>query len=151
MELSHLMIGEGRGSRYRERGGGEGVDNVISLISRGREGRGGGEREREAGEGIGDDIVFAGSVTDVGGELGDVGKLALLTCVPGRGDAVKGGNEMLVVGEDVETAAFKEKAEVANGGEDSEELHVEGGCEFMAEEGKGPMRASVRGLRIPVA
>ena len=82
-------------------------------------------------------------MTDVSGELRDVGKLTLLVGGPGRGDAVKGGDERLVVGEDAETAAFKEKAEVANGREDSEELLVEGGVpclsgsEFVAEEGKG--------------
>ena len=48
--------------------------------------------ERGAGEGIGDNVVFAGSVTDVSGELGDVGKLALLAGGPGRGDVVKGGD-----------------------------------------------------------
>ena len=35
---------------------------------------------------------------------------------PGRGDAVKGSDERLVISEDAETAAFKEKAEVTNGG-----------------------------------
>ena len=76
MELSHLMIREGRGGGYRERGGGESID---------------------------DNIVFASGVTNVGGEFGDVGKLALLAGGPGRGDAVKGSNERLVVSEDAET------------------------------------------------
>ena len=38
LELSHLMIGEGRGGRHRERGGGDSGDDVIILIPRGRGG-----------------------------------------------------------------------------------------------------------------
>ena len=87
----------------------------------------------------------------VRGEFRDVGKLPLLAGGPGRGDAVKGSDERLVIGEDAETAAFKEKAEVTNGGEDSEELLIKGGVpclsggEFVAEEGKR-LPAAVREL-----
>ena len=60
--------------------------------------------QREGGgESIDDNIVFASGVANVGGEFGDVGKLALLAGGPGRGDAVKGSNERLEVSEDAET------------------------------------------------
>ena len=38
LELSHLIIGEGRGGRYRERGCGDSGDDVLILIPRGRGG-----------------------------------------------------------------------------------------------------------------
>ena len=36
LKLSHLMIGEGRDGRHRERSGGDSGDDVIILIPRGR-------------------------------------------------------------------------------------------------------------------
>jgi hypothetical protein len=81
-------------------------------------------------------------VADISCEFRNVGKLALLTCRPGRRNAVHGGGEGLMISVELKRSSFQEETEVANGEVGGEEFTIESGVlllgrgEFCGEEGK---------------
>jgi hypothetical protein len=133
--------GEGSNSGILVLGGGHG-----GVVNKRRKNGGGDVRARE---GIGDNVIFARYVADISCKLGNVGKLALLTCRPGRGNAMHGGGEGLMIGVKLKRSSFQEETEVANGEVGGEEFTIKcgvlllGRSEFGGEKGKGfPTRRS---------
>ena len=99
--------------------------------------------------GVGDSILSSGDVDNVTGELGDIGKMALLSGGPGQRGEEKGVHQGLVVGEKGEFKTLQEETEVTNGGIGCQKLSVEGRVfgfvrrTFLGEKGKwgpGPRR-----------
>ena len=88
--------------------------------------RGGGRTERPS-KGIGNSFFSSWDVYDVTGELGDVGKMALLSGGPGRRGVKQGLRQGLVVGEESEFTTLQEKSEVTNKGICCHKLSVKGG------------------------
>jgi hypothetical protein len=79
---------------------------------------------------------------DVRSEFCYKGEVALLSCRPRRRNAEHGGNQRLVVCEEMKMATFKQKPEVANGGVGGQQLSVKGGIfllcrrQFFGEKGQ---------------
>ena len=66
-------------------------------------------------------------MADVGGELQDVGQMALLPGGPRWRDTLKRSHQRLVVREDVEHSTLQEEPEVSEGHVYGQELPVKGG------------------------
>ncbi len=104
--------------------GGTGRQDLAGrhLLRRGP--RGGGRRPRKS---VGDDICCPGSMTKIGGELGQVSHLALLPGGPRRRNSGHDRHKRFVVRHEAETATLQEEAEVADCRKRRQELTVECG------------------------